>query len=140
MNPFKVSNLMLLYVSVCADVCCNGMPFLLKRGISMTTLHMLWCFEMILFIATKSYTYNTVINMGIRFFNYCSYFILSSLFRIFFTIEDWFRNVYIFGSCFERNKMITKQGGILRHIQEEFMITFVEMIKINKKPYILINN
>ena len=55
-NLFKVNNYMLLYVSVFPDVCCNGMPFLLKRGISMTTLHMLWCFEMILFIATKSYT------------------------------------------------------------------------------------
>ena len=41
--------------------------------------------------------------------------------------------VYIFGSCFERNKMITKQGEILRHIQEEFIINFVEMIKIYKR-------
>ena len=29
--------------------------------------------------------------------------------------------------------MITNQGGILRHIQEEFIITFIEMIKIYKR-------
>ena len=34
---------------------------------------------------------------------------------------------------FERNKMITKQGEILRHIQEEFIIIFSEMIKIYKR-------
>ena len=39
----------------------------------------------------------------------------------------------MFGSYFERKKMITKQGEILRHIQEEFIITFVEMIKIYKR-------
>ena len=39
----------------------------------------------------------------------------------------------MFGSCFERKKMITKQGEILRHIQEEFIITFVEMIEIYKR-------
>ena len=33
--------------------------------------------------------------------------------------------------------MITKQGEILRHIQEEFIITFGEIIKIFK--HILIN-
>ena len=36
----------------------------------------------------------------------------------------------------EEKKNITKQGEILRHIQEEFIITFVEMIEIHT---ILIN-
>jgi hypothetical protein len=34
---------------------------------------------------------------------------------------------------FKEIKMITKQGEILRHIQEEFKINFVEMIKIYKR-------
>ena len=36
--------------------------------------------------------------------------------------------------------MITKQGKILRHIQEEFIITFVEMIKIYKRHTMYIIN
>ena len=43
------------------------------------------------------------------------------------------QKLYIFSSCFERSKMITKQGEISRHIQEEFIITFVEMIEIYKR-------
>ena len=39
------------------------------------------------------------------------------------------KRISIFGSCFERNKMITNQGEILRQNQEEFIITFIEMIK-----------
>ena len=30
----------------------------------------------------------------------------------------------------KEKKKITKQGEILRHIQEEFIVTFVEMIEI----------
>ena len=35
--------------------------------------------------------------------------------------------------CFEREKMILKQGEMLRHIQKEFMIIFVEMTEIYKR-------
>ena len=32
-----------------------------------------------------------------------------------------------------KEKLITKQGEILRHIEEEFIITFVEMFRIYKR-------
>ena len=70
-NLFKVNNYMLLYVSVFPDVCCNGMPFFAKeRNFYDDFAHavMFWddpfhCYKIL---------YSTVINMGIRAFNYCS--------------------------------------------------------------------
>ena len=63
--------------------------------------------------------------------------LIQKRFQIFFPIQDWFRNVDIFGSCFERNKMITKQGTILRHIQENLWLLSLKWLKYTND--ILIN-
>ena len=40
--------------------------------------------------------------------------------------------MYTYLAAVLKEKNITKEGEILRHIQEEFIITSVEMIKIYK--------